>query len=353
MFACQSSARAVVKGASSARALGLGSKPAPSVAAQVPVALRQHPRREYHQGNGASRPSAARPRTLLAKAASQPPRSYPLQRHKQQLAAYSTGAPAANQPVIHDVFEKATGTWQYVVADPATSVAVIIDPVLDYDPVTQVITTTSADALLSLVREKGYKVDKILESHAHADHLTAASYLQSRLAEEQGSRPAICIGKRIGVIQALFSKRYGVPASEVEGVFDKLFDDDEEFAVGTLKGTAIHLPGHTPDHLGYRIGGKSRPHSLPISSRKMKLTSPQTTSSAATPSSPQTSAPPGATSPAAAPRTCTARAGACSACRSTSRSGRATTTRPPSGAVPWRPRACRSTGRATGTCATA
>jgi len=262
MFACQSSARLVVRGASSVRALGLASKPGPSAAAQVPVALRQqHSRREYHQGNGASRPSPARSRALLTKAASQPTRSYPLHSRKQQLAAYSTGAPAAaaDQPVVHDVFETATGTWQYVVADPATSVAVIIDPVLDYDPVTQVITTTSADALLALVKEKGYKIDKILESHAHADHLTAASYLQSRLAREQGSRPAICIGKRIGVIQALFGKRYGVPASEVEGVFDKLFDDDEEFAVGTLKGTAIHLPGHTPDHLGYRIGGESRP----------------------------------------------------------------------------------------------
>lgn len=160
------------------------------------------------------------------------------------------------EPTIHNVFESKTGTWQYVVADPTTSTAVIIDPVLDYDPATQVITTESADALLSLVKEKGYKVDKILETHAHADHLTAASYLQRRLAQEQGHRPPIGIGKRIGQVQKLFGQRYGIPAQEYEDVFDKLFEDDETFKIGNLTAKAIHLPGHTPDHLGYRIGGR-------------------------------------------------------------------------------------------------
>ncbi|GFF43298.1 probable metallo-hydrolase BURPS1710b_2304 [Aspergillus lentulus] len=158
------------------------------------------------------------------------------------------------EPTIHNVFESKTGTWQYVVADPTTSTAVIIDPVLDYDPATQVITTESADALLSLIKEKGYKVDKILETHAHADHLTAASYLQRRLAQEQGHRPPIGIGKRIGQVQKLFGQRYGIPAQEYEDVFDKLFEDDETFKIGNLTAKAIHLPGHTPDHLGYRIG---------------------------------------------------------------------------------------------------
>jgi glyoxylase-like metal-dependent hydrolase (beta-lactamase superfamily II) len=159
------------------------------------------------------------------------------------------------EPTIHNVFESETGTWQYVVADPTTSAAVIIDPVLDYDPATQVITTDSADVLLSLVKEKGYKVERILETHAHADHLTAASYLQKRLAEEQGHRPPIGIGKRIGQVQKLFGQRYGIPEQEYERVFDKLFEDDETFKIGNLTAKAIHLPGHTPDHLGYRIGG--------------------------------------------------------------------------------------------------
>ncbi|KEF52667.1 uncharacterized protein A1O9_11084 [Exophiala aquamarina CBS 119918] len=160
----------------------------------------------------------------------------------------------AQQPIIHDVYESKTGTWQYIVVDPSTNKAVIIDPALDYDPATQTITFTTADALLSLVREKGYIVDMILETHAHADHLTAASYLQSRLEQEQGDRPFIGIGKRIGQVQKLFGQKYGVPVEEMEGAFDKLFDDDEVFHVGNLEATALHLPGHTPDHLGYKIG---------------------------------------------------------------------------------------------------
>ncbi|KAH8750155.1 beta-lactamase-like protein [Diaporthe sp. PMI_573] len=160
----------------------------------------------------------------------------------------------ATQPTIHDVFESKTGTWQYVVSDPVTSRAAIIDPVLDFEPSNQTLTTGSADALLSLVKDKGYKVDLILETHAHADHVTAGSYLQSRLSQMQGYKPPIGIGKRISRIQDFFSKKYGVPADEVEGVFERLFDDDEVFEIGTLKAKAIHLPGHTPDHLGYMIG---------------------------------------------------------------------------------------------------
>lgn len=164
----------------------------------------------------------------------------------------------AGQPNIHHLFEPKTGTFQYIVVDPSTLAAAIIDPVLDYDPATQEITTRTADSLLSLIKEKGYKVDKILETHAHADHLTASAYLQSRLAQEQGhKRPPICIGKRIGQVQKRFGERYEVPAQEYEGVFDKLFDDDEKFNIGELEAMAIHLPGHTPDHLGYKIGGRS------------------------------------------------------------------------------------------------
>ncbi len=166
-------------------------------------------------------------------------------------AEYATEATVVTgEPEIHPVFQNQTGTWQYVVADPTTSTAVIIDPALDYDPATQTASTQSADSLLALVKEKGYKVDMILETHAHADHLTAASYLRKRLAQEQGQAPHISIGKRIGQVQTLFGQRYGVTAEEYERVFDKLFDD------GEMKAQAIHLPGHTPDHLGYKIGGK-------------------------------------------------------------------------------------------------
>lgn len=176
--------------------------------------------------------------------------------HPQQRAAYSTNATTAKEPTIHNVFEPKTGTWQFIVADPATSKAVIIDPVLDYDPCTQTITTTSADALIALVKEKGYTIDNILETHAHADHLTSSSYLQKQLSQIQGFEPPIGIGKRIEQVQKLFSQRYGLAQDEWLGVFDRLLDDDETFAVGELTVKAIHLPGHTPDHLGYQIGGK-------------------------------------------------------------------------------------------------
>lgn len=179
-------------------------------------------------------------------------------------ASFSTEASTVTgNPTIHDIFEDKTNTWQYVVADPSTLTAVIIDPVLDYDPATQVITTETADSLLSLVEERGYKVDRLLETHAHADHLTAASYLQNRLAQEQGHRPPIGIGKRIRQVQELFGQRYGIPEEEYEGVFEQLFDDDETFNIGKLSATAIHLPGHTPDHLGYKIGGKRPPPPSP------------------------------------------------------------------------------------------
>ncbi|KAE8165538.1 beta-lactamase-like protein [Aspergillus tamarii] len=172
----------------------------------------------------------------------------------QGRASYSTEATATGEPTIHAVFETKTGTWQYVVSDPSTLAAVIIDPVLDYDPSNQAVTTSAADSLLSLVKEKGYKVDRILETHAHADHLTAASYLQNRLMQEYGYKPSIGIGKRIGQVQKLFGQRYAVPPDEYSVVFDTLFDDDEKFKIGNLTATAMHLPGHTPDHLGYKIG---------------------------------------------------------------------------------------------------
>jgi tetrahydromethanopterin S-methyltransferase subunit B len=172
-------------------------------------------------------------------------------------ATFSTAAHVAmNEPTIQELFEPVTGTWQYVVADPKTHHAVIIDPVLNYDASKGVITTESADMILYMVAERSYKIKMILETHAHADHLTAASYIQATLAKNPGHRPLIGIGGRIKQVQQLFGQRYGVGANEYENVFDKLFEDDEEFEIGTLAARAIHLPGHTPDHMGYKIGSE-------------------------------------------------------------------------------------------------
>ncbi|KAL9474293.1 hypothetical protein ACSS6W_008673 [Trichoderma asperelloides] len=168
--------------------------------------------------------------------------------------AFTTTSSKVMEPTIHSEFEHDTGTWQYVVADPSTMTAAIIDPVLDYDRTSQSLTTHTADELLALVKEKGYKVDWVLETHVHADHLTAASYLQKRLAEEQGYKPSVAIGKRIGQVQRFFGRRYGVPEEQYEVVFDHLLEDDEKFMIGSIQATAMHLPGHTPDHMGYKVG---------------------------------------------------------------------------------------------------
>lgn len=164
-------------------------------------------------------------------------------------------------PTIHTCFEPRTGTWQYVVADPSTKSAVIIDSVLDFDPSTSTISTEAADSLLSLVKENGYTVRYILETHVHADHLTASRYLQQELEKTNAdhSQPAIGIGKRIHAVQERFAGRYGIDKAEYEGVFDRLIDDDDVFALGELQVQAMHLPGHTPDHMGYQIGGTCPP----------------------------------------------------------------------------------------------
>ncbi|KAK0744175.1 beta-lactamase-like protein [Schizothecium vesticola] len=160
------------------------------------------------------------------------------------------------EPIIHTCFEPRTSTWQYVVADPSTKSAVIIDSVLDFDLSTSTISTETADGLLSLVKENGYTVRHILETHVHADHLTASRYLQQQLEQTNPdqTKPAICIGKRIHGVQERFAGRYGIEKAEYEGAFDRLIDDDDVFPLGELQVQAMHLPGHTPDHMGYMVG---------------------------------------------------------------------------------------------------
>ncbi|KAH6716503.1 metallo-beta-lactamase superfamily protein [Leptodontidium sp. MPI-SDFR-AT-0119] len=159
-----------------------------------------------------------------------------------------------NKPDIHACFEAVTATWQYLVADPETRDAVVIDSVLDFNPVSSQISTDTADGLLGLISKYNLTVTRILETHAHADHLTAATYLQQKLVDEGNPRPEICIGARITEVQATFASKYQINASELANVFDKLFQDNEEFMIGKIRGKVLHLPGHTPDHVGYLIG---------------------------------------------------------------------------------------------------
>ena len=239
----------------------------------------------------------------------------------------------SSEPIVHTCFEPQTATWQYVIADPATKTAVIIDPVLDFDPARNAISTGTADSLLALVKENGYTVNRLIETHAHADHLTAAHYLQHQL-ESSGKKPDICIGKRIGGVQERFAKRYGIDKSDYEGSFDHLVEDNEVFHIGNLEAKALHLPGHTPDHMGYVIGCTTpSPITLPLSPplpevpiHYSQLT--QQTSSAATPSSTPTLAPRAAISPTATPTSSTTRRPSSSPSQTTSRFTPATTTLP-------------------------
>lgn len=154
-------------------------------------------------------------------------------------------------PRVYTFFEKATSTWQYIVADSKTSEAVIIDSVLDYDPASGVVSTTTADGLLGFIRQNNLHVTRILETHAHADHLTAAQYLKQQL----GGIVPVCIGSRITQVQQTFAPVYGYDSPQFfDHTFDVYLKDDEIIKLGDFQGQVIHLPGHTPDHVGYVFG---------------------------------------------------------------------------------------------------
>ncbi|KAI0743607.1 Metallo-hydrolase/oxidoreductase [Daedaleopsis nitida] len=159
-------------------------------------------------------------------------------------------SPNAQTPTVFSFFEKATSTWQYVVVDPKTQEAVIIDPVLDYDPASGAISTSTADGIVAFVEHNGLNVTKVLETHAHADHLTAAQYIKRQL----NGGIAVCIGQRIKQVQDTFAPVYGFQSPSYDNAFDVYFGDNEEFKLGSLSCQVLHLPGHTPDHVGFVIG---------------------------------------------------------------------------------------------------
>jgi glyoxylase-like metal-dependent hydrolase (beta-lactamase superfamily II) len=155
-----------------------------------------------------------------------------------------------NRPEVEARHHADTGTWSYVVSDPATNAAAIIDPVLDYDHKGARTSTVSAQALLDYLDTRGLSLHWILETHAHADHLSAAAWLQERTGAPVG------IGAGIRSVQAAFKPIYGLePEFPTDGSqFDRLFDDGERFALGSLEVEVMATPGHTSDSLSYRIG---------------------------------------------------------------------------------------------------
>ena len=153
------------------------------------------------------------------------------------------------QPRVHAQFDEATHTVSYVVWDSATRRAAIIDPVLDYDHRTGRVSYRSADDLLGFVADQGLSVDWVLETHAHADHLSAAPYLKEKTGAPIG------IGARITEVQRTFAPVFGLDDVSGDGrEFDRLFRDGETIAICGLQVEVMHTPGHTPACVSYRIG---------------------------------------------------------------------------------------------------
>ncbi len=152
---------------------------------------------------------------------------------------------------ISSFFDPATYTVTHVVYDQVGGQAAVVDPVLDYDPKSGRTSTTSADKVLAYVRAQGLTVQWILETHAHADHLSAAPYIKQQVGGK------IAIGSHIRQVQAVFGKLFNLePSFRTDGTqFDHLFEEGEIFHIGRLEGQALFVPGHTPADMAYRIGG--------------------------------------------------------------------------------------------------
>jgi len=154
------------------------------------------------------------------------------------------------RPQVAPFFDCATSTFTYVVHAGDGTPAAIVDSVLDYDPKSGRTSTASADRVIAFVREHRLQVQWLLETHAHADHLSAAPYLKREL----GGKTAI--GEQIRTVQGAFKRVFNlggdVPADGTQ--FDHLFAADETFTFGELTGRALHVPGHTPADMAYQIG---------------------------------------------------------------------------------------------------
>ena len=151
-------------------------------------------------------------------------------------------------PIIHPFFDAATNTVSYIVADPATKQAAVIDPVLDYDPNSSQVDTRSVDALLSAAGEQGYKIVWTLETHAHADHLSGSPYIKAKTGAKIG------IGEHIKDVQRIFRPVFDATELKTDGSdFDHLFKDGERFKIGTLEAEVLYTPGHTPADITYKI----------------------------------------------------------------------------------------------------
>ena len=154
------------------------------------------------------------------------------------------------QPDVEAFFDEATFTVSFVVTDPESRKCAVVDSVLDFDYSSGRTDTKSADAIVAFVKERGLETVWLLETHVHADHLSAAPYLQERLGGKIG------IGEKITVVQDTFGKVFneGTRFQRDGSQFDRLFKEGDRFEIGALQGRVLHTPGHTPACLTYVIG---------------------------------------------------------------------------------------------------
>ncbi|MCX7560102.1 MBL fold metallo-hydrolase [Sulfitobacter sp. F26204] len=153
-------------------------------------------------------------------------------------------------PIVTAFFDEGTNTVSYVVQDPQGSACAVIDSVLDFDQAAGRTETGSADKIIAFIHETGLKTEWVLESHVHADHLSAAPYLREKLGGKIG------IGNRINVVQDTFGKVFneGTEFQRDGSQFDALFADGDSFHIGQMRADVMHTPGHTPACLTYHIG---------------------------------------------------------------------------------------------------
>jgi glyoxylase-like metal-dependent hydrolase (beta-lactamase superfamily II) len=171
-----------------------------------------------------------------------------LERAREQIEKVQRGR--ATAPVVQAFFDEPTFTASYVVYDPESRKAAIVDSVLDFDQPSGCTSTKSADAIVAFVRDKGLTVDWLLETHAHADHLSAAPYLQEKLGGK------LAIGAEILTVQQTFGKIFneGTEFARDGSQFDRLLRDGDAIDIGNITMIALHVPGHTPADMAYIIG---------------------------------------------------------------------------------------------------
>lgn len=154
-----------------------------------------------------------------------------------------------SQPFIKAFFDEPTNTISYLVADPVTRVAAVLDPVLDFDLASGVADTHSAQSILAFAREHDWRIAMVLETHAHADHLSAAPFIKAHTGAWIG------IGVHIRDVQRIFRPVFAMTDLKTDGSdFDRLFGDGDRFLIGEMEVEVLHVPGHTPADVAYRIG---------------------------------------------------------------------------------------------------